>query len=278
MDHQSGFFKGPGNVDIFHQCWKPSQEASAVILVIHGMGEHSSRYMNVVNHFVPKGYAVYAFDHIGHGRSGGTRKFVRTFDDFLHPLNRYLGMIKSMEPERPIFILGHSMGGAITLSYLLNHPDAGTGVILTGPAIKPRDDIPLFTYVIGRILAQILPRTRIVDVDINGISRDPAVIEASLNDPLSCKKGLTARLASELLDAMDDNLARAGEIHLPTLILQGGDDRLVDPEGAQMLYDRLGTEDKTLKVYDALFHEVINEPEHQEVLQDMETWLARRMI
>lgn len=274
MDHIEGNFRGVRNANLYHQAWLPEGDVKAVLLIVHGLGEHCGRYMNVVNHFVPLGYAVYGFDHIGHGRSEGMREVVERFTDFIDTLAVYHEMVKVWQTGKPLFLLGHSMGGLIASSYLLDHSADFEGAILSAPLIKPSGNISQATILMGKILSALAPRMGLLPLDPNSISRDPEVVKAYTRDPLVFQGKTPARLAAELLKAMLRVSAEADKIILPLIVLQGSGDKLVDPQGAQILYDRAGSKDKTIKIYEGLYHEVFNEPERARVLQDVETWLA----
>ena len=136
MNHQEGYFKGGQGANLYYQGWLPEGRSVAVLLIVHGLAEHSGRYGNVVNHFVPRGYAVYGIDHLGHGRSDGPRAYVERFQDFLDPLKVFLGRIRDWQPETPIFLVGHSMGGLISAAYLLDQPDEPVGLFFPPRASK----------------------------------------------------------------------------------------------------------------------------------------------
>lgn len=276
MKHQEGHFKGIRGLRIYYQCWLPEMEPKALLLIVHGLAEHSGRYMNVVNHFVPLGYAVYGIDHIGHGKSDGSRVYVRRFEDFTDTLKIFSDMISDWQPEKPIFLVGHSMGGLIGSIYLLDHQDKLSGAVLSGPSVKVPDNISSATILVAKLFSTLMPKLGLIALEAEGVSRDPAVVQAYLNDPLVYTGKTTARLGAELLKAMKRVAIDASKITLPILIVQGGEDRLVDPDGAQMLHDTVGSVDKTLKIYDGLYHEVFNEPEHLKVLGDVEAWLESR--
>jgi acylglycerol lipase len=274
MNHIEGSFKGVRNANIYYQAWLPEGDAKAVLFIVHGLGEHCGRYMNVVNHFVPLGYAVYGLDHIGHGKSEGTREFVQSFEDFTNTLTIYFNMVTEWQTGKPVFLVGHSMGGLIASHYLLDYQANFKGAVISAPAVKVSDSISQTTIIMGKILSALAPKMGLLGLDANGISRDKEVVEAYVNDPLVFHGKTPARLAAELLKAMLRVTAEAHNLTLPLLIVQGGEDKLVDPDGAQMLYDKASSEDKTIKVYEGLYHEVFNEPERAIVLKDVETWLA----
>lgn len=275
MQHQEGVFRGVRGAGLYYQGWLPEGEVRAVLLIVHGLGEHSGRYMNVVNRFVPLGYAVYGIDHIGHGRSEGRRLYVERFVDYTEPLKTYFDMVRCWQPDKPIFLVGHSMGGLIGALHLLAHQEGLAGAVLSGPAVKAPGNIPAAIIFAGRVLSVLVPGMGLVPpVDAEGVCRDPAVVMAYLADPLVCRGRMTARLGAELIGAMGRARAEANRITLPILILQGSADRLVDPSGAQILYEKVTSSDKKLVVYEGFFHEVFNEPQHDRVLTDVEQWLG----
>jgi alpha-beta hydrolase superfamily lysophospholipase len=277
MKHQEGFFKGVRDANIYYQGWLPEGEPKAVLLIVHGLGEHSGRYGNVVNHFVPLGYAVYGIDHFGHGKSDGERVYVKRFEDYTNTLEVYFDKIRGSQPGKPIFLVGHSMGGLIGAVYLLDHQSEIAGAVLSGPAVKIPSDVTPATIFVGKILSALIPKFGLLALDATGVSRDPVVVQAYINDPLVHRGKMTARLAAEMLKAMQTISGQAARITLPILILQGSADRLVNPGGAQMLYDAVSSVDKEIRIYDGFYHEVFNEPEHDKVLRDVEVWLEAHL-
>jgi alpha-beta hydrolase superfamily lysophospholipase len=277
MKHQEGFFKGVRDASIYFQSWLPESEPKAVLLIVHGLAEHSGRYMNIVNHFVPLGYAVYGIDHLGHGKSDGRRVYVERFEDYTDTLKLYFDMIRRWQPGKPIFLVGHSMGGLIGAVYLLDHQAELTGAVLSGAAVKVPKNITPAILVVGKMLSALVPRFGLIGLEVDGVCRDPAVVQAYVNDPLVYKGKTTARLAAEMLKAMQRVSAEATKITLPVMVLQGSADKLVDPAGARMLYDAVGSADKEIRIYDSFYHEVFNEPEHDKVLRDVEKWLEAHL-
>ena len=277
MKYQEGYLKGVRDTDIYYQYWLPEGEPKAILLVVHGLAEHSGRYMNVVNFLVPSGYAVYGIDHIGHGKSHGKRVYVKRFQDYTKTLKNYFDMIREWQPEKPIFLIGHSMGGLISAAYLLEHQDELSGAVLSGPGIKVPDNISQAIIFVGNMLSIIMPKAGLIQLDAEGVSRDPAVVDAYVNDPLVYTGKITARLGAELLKAMQYVTDQAPKIRLPIMIVQGSDDKLVDPSGAQLLYDLVSSKDKTIKIYNGFYHEVFNEPEHEQVLNDVKTWIEAHL-
>ncbi len=213
MKHQEGVFMGVRKAALYYQGWLPEGEIRAVLLVVHGLAEHSGRYMNLVNRFVPLGYAVYGIDHIGHGRSEGLRLFVDRFVDYTEPLATYADMVRCWQPDRPVFLVGHSMGGLIGAFHLIAHQEKLAGAVLSGPAVKAPGNIPAAIIFVGRMLSILFPRIGLVPpVEAEGVCRDPVVVKAYLNDPMVFRGKMTARLGAELLGAMARIGAEANRI------------------------------------------------------------------
>ncbi len=266
-----------GTFGLYYRRWLPDDEPRATLVIVHGLAEHCARYGNVVHYFVPRGYAVHGFDLPGHGRSGGQRVYVEHFSEFTDALATFLDMARRRHPGRPIFLLGHSMGGLIVARFLIGRREGLRGAIISAPAVRPPADISLPLIWTIKVLSRLLPRAGLKSLEAGGISRDPEVVTAYVNDPLVYTGKITARLGYELLRVGDLVCQEAAAITLPLLILQGSADRMVDPDGARLLYDAVSSPDKTLRVYEGLYHEVMNEPERERVLGDVHAWLEDRL-
>ena len=277
MEHFEGIFRGVRDHKIYYQAYLPKAKTKGSIIVVHGLGEHSGRYDNVVNYLVPQGFAIYGFDLLGHGKSDGEREFVHQYEDFTETLTIYKNKVKSWQPGKPQFLLGHSMGGLIASEYLIDHSHEFNGAIISAPLITVPDNINKLTIFTGKIFSIIAPKMGITGIDPRAISRDPEVVDDYINDPLVYKGKTTARLSVELLKAILRVNEEVDKIHVPFIVLQGSEDRLVNPQGAKMLHRRAGSEDKVIKMYDGLYHEVFNEPEKDKVLLDVVRWLNARL-
>ncbi len=277
MQHIEARFNEHEDTALYYQCWLPTKGIKAVLLVVHGLAEHSGRYLNIVNYLVPKGYAVCSFDYQGHGKSGGLRGYVKRFSCYLDELRSFLGIVRNMYPENKIYIVGHSIGGTIAANFATNHQDEFDGLILSGATIKPGASLSRVKIAMANFLSLILPKVGVDIIDASTISRDKAVVDAYVNDPLVYRGKISARLGAELISAMQELTRKMSQIKLPILIMHGTDDRLCDPEGSLMLYERVSSPDKTLKLYDGLYHEIFNEPEREQVFRDMEAWLDARV-
>ena len=273
MRHNDGFFAGIDNAQMYHQSWLPEGTPKAGIVLVHGLAEHSGRYVNLINHMVARDYAMYGLDNIGHGKSEGTRVYVKQFADYTDALGSYVDQVREGQPDTPMFLYGHSIGALIAALYLLDHDVELSGVVFSGACVKVPANVSAVTVFLAKALSRIAPKLGLSAVDASGISRDPAQVQAYIDDPLVYSGKTTARLACEFLKAMQRVSAEASGIMMPALIVHGGADRVVDPDGAQMLHSALGSTDKTLTIYDGLYHEIHNELEHPQVLADISAWL-----
>jgi alpha-beta hydrolase superfamily lysophospholipase len=278
MDHQEGFLSGVRDHQIYYQHWLPDETVKGVLLVVHGLAEHSGRYMNLVEHLVPQGYALYALDHIGHGRSEGTRAHVERFSDYTETLQTYEDMVRAWQPDKPFFLFGHSMGGLIAQMYLLERQDAFRGAILSGAVANMAEATSPLTLFAARVLSALAPKAGLTVLDADLVSRDPEVVQAYVTDPLVYRGKIRARLGYEMIKAANHVTEHAAEISLPIMIVHGERDGLVPASGSQAFYERVGSADKTLEIYEGLFHEVCNEPECTMVLSDIERWLEAHAV
>jgi alpha-beta hydrolase superfamily lysophospholipase len=261
---------------LFYQSWMPDAPR-AVVLLAHGYAEHLGRYDHVAERLGQDQIAVFALDHWGHGRSDGTRGFVPAFSIFRDGLAALLSHVKETVPGLPRFLIGHSMGGLIATAHLLDHQQDYVGAVLSGPAVKPGEPPSVATRIIGRLLSRLAPQTGILQLEAGAVSRDPAVVAAYVADPLVHSGKMSARLAAEMLDAMEHVQANAGRITLPVLIVHGSGDRLASPVGARELFEKLSSSDKEFHDFLGLYHEVFNEPERDEVLALVTGWIAQRI-
>ncbi|MDZ7265886.1 MAG: lysophospholipase [candidate division KSB1 bacterium] len=277
MKHETGAFDGRKQQGLFYQCWLPGGGARAVLVVVHGLAEHSGRYLNLVDYFVPRGLAVYAFDQQGHGRSPGRRAHIASFGDFVDDLEIFCGRVRRLQPGLPCLLVGHSMGGTIALAYAVSGRCRCEGLILSAPGLKSNANVPPLLMALSSLLSRCTPTLRAVQLEAAAISRDPQVVAAYENDPLVFHGKITARLGRELLDIMTILEQDCAKLALPLLILHGTADRLTDPAGSQNLLARAAAADKTLKLYPGFYHELFNEPGKETVFADMAEWLEQRI-
>lgn len=273
MRRTSSTFSTPDGRTLFERHWLPEGSPRADVVIVHGYAEHSGRYEHVGTQLAERGYAVHAFDLRGHGQSGGRRVFVRSADEYLDDLDAFLA--RSRDGNRPLFLLGHSMGGTIVTLEAITRAPVIDGLILSGPALTANDASPLLARIV-RLLGRFLPRLRLRKLDASAVSRDPAVVAAYESDPLVDRGKMYVGLAAAMMRAMRTIDRDVSRLRLPLLVMQGTKDKLADPQGSRSLHDRASSPDKTLHLYAGLYHEIFNEPEQAEVLGDLLAWLDAR--
>ena len=256
------------------QAWLPDGEPRATVVLAHGASEHGGRYAWAGERLAASGFALYAGDHRGHGRSEGPRALIDRMDRVVGDLDKVVDVAVERHPPKP-FLLGHSMGGAVALSYAMVHQDRLRGLILSAPVAVLEAASPV-TRLAGRVLSTVAPRLGVYSIDSTAVSRDPAVVRDYDADPLNYHGKLPARTVAELSRAIDGFPEAVTRFKLPMLVMHGTADRLVPIAGSEMVVERAGSEDKTFKRYDGLFHEILNEPERQQVVDDIADWLDAR--
>ncbi|MBD2297378.1 lysophospholipase [Nostoc sp. FACHB-87] len=281
IDHNESTFRGIGEIDLYYQSWQPTGNVKAVLVIVHGLGGHSSKYNNIVQHFIPKQYAVYSFDLRGHGRSPGQRGYINAWAEFREDLRIFLELIQAQQPKLPIFLLGHSLGSIVVLDYVLRYPQAAAvlkGVILLAPSLG-KVGVSQIKLLLGQLLSRIWPRfTLNTGLDLSAGARDEKVLAIYAQDTLRHTLG-TARLATEFLNTVNWINNHTNEWQLPLLILHGGADRITLPEGSQIFYEQLtACQDKTRIIYPEAYHELQDDLNYQEVLADLESWLAGHLL
>lgn len=280
MRHQEGALtlaapsKAAG-AKLYCQSWIPEGPAHAVILLVHGYDEHSGRYPYFAEHCVKRGFAVHTLDHWGHGKSVGTNGFVPDFSVYHDGLDTLIQQMPAEQQALPLILVGHSLGGLISATYLLKNQHRFAAAVLSGPAIKAAEEPSSFTKGLSKFLSKAAPKMGVLGLDSNGVSRDPKVVADYLADPLVSGTKISARLAAEMMTNMELVQNQAGKITLPILLLHGGKDSLTAPEGSIFLHEHVGSDEKMLKIYPELFHEIFNEPEKDAVLTDMTDWIER---
>jgi alpha-beta hydrolase superfamily lysophospholipase len=269
-------FSGGGGLELYCRRWRSDGTPKAVLLIVHGHGEHSGRYGNVADWFVPRGYTVYAFDLRGHGHSQGSRGVLQSFGDYREDVRALLDVVHEAEPGRPVFLMGHSLGGLIVLDYVLHDPSGLNGVVASGPVLCPPGISPLLLW-LSKVLARVWPSLVLESgLDTSALSRDTAVVDAYVNDPLVHSKG-SARLASEMMDAVEWTQAHAADMALPCLIVHGSEDRLCDPQASKVFVDNVTFADKERIEYEGYYHEVYNDLGKEQVFADIEEWFERHL-
>lgn len=273
MQHVESSFTGVGDLELYTQSWLPDRSPRAVIALVHGVGEHCGRYMNVVEPLVEAGYAVYSFDQRGHGASAGRRVHVDRWTEYRDDLATFLGIVSAKEPGCPVILYGHSMGSLVVLDYLLQKPTGLAGAIISGVALQPAGVGSPAMIAIARVLTHVTPTLAInLGIDAESLTRDPDALAAYDADPLVTGKA-TVRWGTESLDTVERIKAGMAGIDLPILVVHGEDDQLNLVAGARALYEALPGADKTIRVYPGVLHEPHNDMDHKQLAADITAWL-----
>lgn len=277
MQHKEGKFNASDGLELYHQAWLPDGEIKAVFAIVHGYGEHSGRYLNPVNYFAPRGYALHAYDLRGHGKSAGQRGHINRFQDYLADTGTFLKLVPEQQPDHKVFLLGHSLGGLIAAAYALDHPGELPGLILSSAFLQIKMPVPGWKLSLARILSNLAPTfTMANDLSAALLSHDPAVVAAYDSDPLNHHIA-TTRWGAEIFAAQARTLDRASELKVPLLVLYGSDDQIADPQASALFFERVKLADKTQRCYEGYYHETFNEVGKEVVFQDIENWLVGRM-
>ncbi len=275
FQHSTGTFIGKGGIEIFFQQWEVANP-KAVLVIVHGLGEHSGRYGNLIDALQNKGIAIFGLDHRGFGRSGGKRGHVDSFMDYIYDLKIFVNMIRDKYPHKPVIMLGHSMGGVLALKYALTHAEDLDALILSSPGLVPAIKVPAWKKNLAIFLSSRIPSlTMPSGLDATTISRDTEVVKQYLDDPLVHDK-VTPRFYVEMMNTIDECINRCGEIKHPLLLFHGTADALVLDEASKIVYEKASSKDKTLKLFEGLYHETMNElePERKKVLKVVTDWIV----
>ena len=275
MIHQTGTLTTHDNLQLYTQAWLP-ERLDGIVVVAHGYAEHSGRYQQLAEHLVAHSVAVYALDQRGHGHSEGERALVGGLAEYVGDLAQLIVQVR-LEHPAPLFLLGHSMGGAIVLQYALAYPQGVDGLITSGAFLQSAAPSPPWLRALLRLLGWVVPGLPVQPLEPALLSRDSAVVSAYDDDPMVYRGKVKARMLDVLLSAGPRVLAQAERLALPLLILHGGDDKIAAPEGSRRLHELAGASNKTLRVYEGFYHEICNEPGSEIVLADIAHWIKARL-
>ncbi|MCT2558954.1 lysophospholipase [Tsuneonella sp. YG55] len=271
MRHVEWTLTGHGGLALYAQGWVPDGEVRDVIAISHGYAEHGGRYGNLVERLVPMGYALYALDHRGHGKSEGTRALVDRMKWVIDDFHIFVRSVRARHHGQPVKLLGHSMGGNVAFGYALSWPQDLTGLILSGPLIGGR--VPAVQRAVLSFLSAVAPNTGMIALPPEAVSRDPAVVEAYASDPLVTTGKVAARTAHEMFTSLAGYRAEAPSMNVPLLVQHGEADALVRWDDVRPVVATIGAPDKTVITYPGLYHEIYNEPEKDAVIGDLARWL-----
>lgn len=278
VDVVEGTLRTADGLDLFWRGWLP-RSPRAVVVIVHGLAEHSGRYGHVGRHFAARGWAAYALDARAHGRSPGPKVHVAGFEDFLEDVRSTLAFARERHPDRPVFLLGHSQGGLVVLQYALRHPEGLPGIVVTSPFLGAHPSVrpsAAFRLALAALL-RLAPRLLLPSgVDPGRISRDPEVVKAYVQDPLVSRRVSPAWYAA-LRRAQTEVRAGAARLEVPCLILASPDETLVDPQAVRRFVAEASAARVASSWWAGLRHELLNEPERERVLARIDEWLDARL-
>jgi acylglycerol lipase len=262
-------------LNIFVRSWRPNGVARAVVVICHGFNAHSGQYQWVGEQFAAAGLAVYALDLRGRGRSDGERFYVEKFADYVSDVATAIALAKAREPGLSVYLLGHSAGGVVSCIYTLERQSELAGLICESFAFQ----IPAPDFAIAALkgISHLAPHAHVVKLKNEDFSRDPEVVRTMNADPLIANEVQPTRTAAEMARA-DDRLKREFPlITLPVLILHGTLDKVTKPSGSQLFYDTAGSVDKTVKLYEGYYHDLLHDVDKEKVMADITGWINARL-
>ncbi|MEW8978631.1 MAG: lysophospholipase [Symbiobacterium sp.] len=271
MKERSGSLTGRGGLSLYYRVWEPEQATGSLVLV-HGAGEHVGRYEHVAAWFAARGFAVWAMDHRGHGRSEGVRMHVDRFDDYLADLRGFVSLVTEAS-GRPVMI-GHSMGGLIAYRYAASYPETISALVLSSPWFLSRAKVSRAEQALAPLLAVIAPRLQVKSgIPPEACTRNAERIALDQKDPLRCQTATPRWFVECTRAAAECRTAVIFPDGVPALFLVAGADQLVDPEVTRQVFDRIGYADKQFKLYPEKYHEIFNDPGYEEVFAEILSWL-----
>ncbi|XP_065630444.1 uncharacterized protein LOC112040702 isoform X2 [Quercus suber] len=275
-------FLTPRGDTIFTRSWTPnnSYNIRGLVLIMHGLNEHSGRYNDFAKQLNANGYKVYGMDWIGHGGSDGLHAYVHSLDDAVNDMKSFLEKILAENPGLPCFCFGHSTGAAIVLKAMLDPKVEArvVGAVLTSPAVGVQASHPIFV-VLAPIFSFLLPRYQISAANKKGtpVSRDPEALIAKYSDPLVYTGSIRVRTGYEILRITSYLQQNLRKLRVPFFVLHGTADTVTDPEASQKLYAEASSTDKTIKLFDGFLHDLLFEPEREAIMKDIIEWLNCRV-
>ena len=277
MPHLTGTFIGANETELFTQAWT-TPNPRAVVALVHGVGEHSGRHINTVNFLTQKGISVYGFDLRGHGKSPGKRGFINSWDEYREDVGEFLQMVYEREPDKPVFLMGHSLGGVMVLDYALHYNEEPlAGVIASAPGLDAASAVSPVLVLIAKVMSLVAPKFSLpLDLDTSKISRQPEEVKKYEDDSLNHSQG-TARMGAEYLKTCQTTLANAAQMAHAVYLFHGTADGIVSHKATQKFFDGVQMSDKTLKLYEGAYHEMHNDLNREEMWADLLMWIESHL-
>jgi acylglycerol lipase len=266
-----GTFEGLGGLDIFYRSWQPAGTPRGVVVIVPGFNSHSAYYEWAARQLGATGLAVYAVDLRGRGKSGGERFYVKDFSEYVSDVDGMVKLARSHHPGLPLFLLGHSAGGVVACLYTLDHQSELAGLVCESFAHQV--PAPDFALAVLKGLSHVVPHAHVLALKNEDFSRDPTAVQAMNDDPLIAHESQSTQTVAQMVLA-DERLKKEFPlITLPVLILHGTADKATKPSGSQLFYDTAGSTDKTLKLYEGHFHDLLADVDKELVMADIVAWI-----
>jgi len=275
MQSKTSTFNNKSGLKIFTRTWLPEGNTHGVIVIVHGLNSHSGYYQWVAEQFTAQNFAVYALDLQGRGQSEGERFYVQSIYDYVNEVDQLVDIAKSAHQDLPAFVLGHSAGGVVACLYALEHQDKIKGLICESFAYQV--PAPDFALTVLKGLSHLAPHLHTIKLKNEDFSRDASVIESMNNDPLIAHESQPSKTMEQLVIADERLKKEFSLITLPVLILHGTNDKATKYSGSQFFYDNTGASDKTLKLYEGHYHDLLNDIDKEKVMADIKTWVIEHI-
>jgi alpha-beta hydrolase superfamily lysophospholipase len=267
--------EGSSGLKLFVRSWRPSGATRAVVAIVHGFNSHSGYYTWVAEQLTANGLAVYAVDLRGRGQSDGERFYIDSMDEYVADVVKLVTLAKSREPGLPVYLLGHSAGGVVSCVYTLEYQTELAGLICESFAFQV--PAPDFALAVLKGLSHVAPHAHVLKLHNEDFSRDLKVVDFMSSDPLIAHEVQPTKTVAAMVRADERLKEELALIQLPVLILHGTSDKATKPSGSQLFYDTASSADKTLKLYEGHFHDLLNDLEREDVMADIQAWLNARI-
>lgn len=270
-----GTFEGVGGLNIFMRSWKPEGTPRAVIALVHGFNAHSGYMVWPAEQFVANGFAAYALDLRGRGKSEGERFYVEEFSDYVSDVYGLVEIARAENRGLPVYVLGHSAGGVIASSYVFENQEKIAGLICESFALDV--GLPNAAALLIKGISHLTPHLHLYTLKNEIFSRDPAAVEAMNNDPLIANESQPAETSAEMIKGAERLKENMPRFTVPMFIIHGTDDKATRYQGSQLFYDTSGSKDKTLKLYEGHYHDLLADIGKEEVMADILAWVNERI-
>jgi len=270
---RTGHFISWADTRLFFRTFEPDGDAVGTFLYVHGYAEHSGRYADLIDEVLSAGWRCAGFDHRGHGNSEGMSGYILRFRHLVYDVEAFVNHVRSYFPSGPVVVYGHSAGATATIRYAADHQDELAGIVLSSMYLKNGEPVSPMLILAARFLNTFVPTVGVKPHDVPHLSRDREVVADFLSDSLNYTGNVRVRTGLELISSYKKVLAIAPQITIPVLMQHGTGDRIADPSTTSEVFKLLASERKELKLYEGLYHELIHEPESEQVIADIVSWL-----